>query len=501
MKIGILDLLAYPARHTLDYLEYPFANKQYAALMPQAISVWCRQMGHQTYYATYYGLGDPLDKLPSNLELVFISCTTYLAPLAYAVSRAYQKRGAHTVIGGPHARSFPLDCQRYFNTVVFDCNRTIIADIIQDYRDLHKVISSEQPLDDIPTVEERLPEIRRSVFWKGRRGPDTHIPILASIGCPYTCDFCCDWNSRYRHLPMERLAADLQFVSENLGGARVVFHDPNFGVIFDETMALLEDISQKRWSGYGIQSTLSNLSKGRLQRLRDTDCHFILASIESWSNTYSAKLGEDKISFQEKLVKAVEHFSTLIDYVPYLNTNIIFGLDEDAGNEPFEISTEFVRRVPFVWPSLHIPIPFGNTPLQKGLLNQGRILRSLPFTFYRQPFLAFILKNYNVITFYEQMVDIFAYVSSPSILRKRIAGAGLPIYLVHLYRTMVVRRRYDQFLRILQYLKNDPQFLMFNEGKMVELPHYYGKIYERLMGKYAELLSLNESCWPELEGL
>jgi hypothetical protein len=42
---------------------------------------------------------------------------------------------------------------------------------------------------------------------------------------------------------------------------------------------------------------------------------------------------------------------------------------------------------------------------------------------------------------------------------------------------------------------------MFNEGKMVELPHYYGKIYERLMGKYAELLSLNESCWPELEGL
>ena len=33
--------------------------RQYASVMPQAVSVWCRELGHQVFYATYFGQKDP----------------------------------------------------------------------------------------------------------------------------------------------------------------------------------------------------------------------------------------------------------------------------------------------------------------------------------------------------------------------------------------------------------------------------------------------------------
>ena len=48
-------------------------TKQYASVTPQAISVWCRRRGHETFYATYCGAGDPRRLLPRDLDVVFIA--------------------------------------------------------------------------------------------------------------------------------------------------------------------------------------------------------------------------------------------------------------------------------------------------------------------------------------------------------------------------------------------------------------------------------------------
>ncbi len=54
-----------------------------------------------------------------------------------------------------------------------------------------------------------MPEIRASAFfWKRKPLLLSAVPMLASMGCPYRCDFCIDWNSTYRPLPADRLQAD-----------------------------------------------------------------------------------------------------------------------------------------------------------------------------------------------------------------------------------------------------------------------------------------------------
>ena len=171
-------------------------TKQYASIMPQAISVWCRNLGHEVFYATYFGNQDPKTLLPKDLDVVFISTYTQASALAYALAKLYRKEKTLTVIGGPHAKQFPEDCLRFFDIVVGDCDKTLITEILRD-RPRGQILTSGRALNSIPGVEERMPEIRASTFLKGKPFPFTSIPLITSTGCPNSCDFCIDWNNPY----------------------------------------------------------------------------------------------------------------------------------------------------------------------------------------------------------------------------------------------------------------------------------------------------------------
>jgi hypothetical protein len=51
MRVGILEILGSPARQPTDLPYRLLMTKQYASVTPQAVAVWSRQLGHQTFYA------------------------------------------------------------------------------------------------------------------------------------------------------------------------------------------------------------------------------------------------------------------------------------------------------------------------------------------------------------------------------------------------------------------------------------------------------------------
>jgi radical SAM superfamily enzyme YgiQ (UPF0313 family) len=450
-------------------------------------------MGHRVHYATYYGLGDPKAKLPNDLDVVFICAHTHLAPLAYALAKVYKMERTRTIIGGPHAKSFARDCLRYFDLVVLECDKSLITNIINDQFDPKSIISSQQPFEDLPSIAERLPEIRTSAFVRGRPYPGSIIPMLASIGCPYSCNFCIDWNTRYQVLSSDRLASDLHYAARHFPGMLLAFYDPNFGVRFDETLTIFESILPEQSSPYIVESSLTNLRPNRLQRLRDTNCVAMTPGIESWSE-YSNKAGVGQAINRPKMDQVVEHFQILKEYVPYLGANFIFGLDHDIGDEPFELTKEFVIKTPFVWPTMNTPVPFGGTPLYDTLLNEGRLLKTMPFTFYELPYLVIILKNYDPIAYMQKFVDLYMLASSRKMLGLRFKS--MPAWIgksAHLFRTGLARYRLKIFKDILYRLQTDPQFLAFHTGESGVLPGFYAYEYKHQLGKYAELMPIKES--------
>ena len=500
MRVGIIDLLLdeVPSRNWLDFAYRVVFKKQYASITPQAVAVWCRQLGHRVHYATYYGQRDPGRLLSDELDVIFVSAYTQASPLAYALAKLYRRKRMLTVIGGPHAKSFPLDCLRFFDLVVQDCDKALVDDILRGRFDRGSIVSSGRPLTDIPGVEERMPEIIASAFVKGRPVVSSTVPLLTSVGCPYTCDFCIDWQNPYTPLPIERLEADLRYLSANWPRVMVSYHDPNFAVRFVHILSIMGELPGRTRNQYIMETSLSVLRGPRLRQLRDTNCIYVAPGIESWTG-YSKKSGVGRSAGADKLDRLVNHFRLLHSYRLGLQANFIFGTDADHGEGPVELTKEFIRKLPFVWPVVNVPTPFGGTPLYDACLAEGRLLRSMPFSCYYTPYLVTTLKNYEPIDYYGKLIEIFSVMTSVDMLRRRLMTRASPgILALHVLRTLGMRQDLSTFRRLREMLATDRHFRAFHDGRSDVLPEFYHQEYERKLGRYSSLLSRADRM-PELD--
>jgi radical SAM superfamily enzyme YgiQ (UPF0313 family) len=493
MRVGILDLLTdVPLKGPLSRAYAAYFRKQFVSIGPQAVSAWCRRFGHDVTYATYYGQQDPRSLLPSDLDMVFIAAHTPCALLAYALAKVFRAEKVRTVLGGPHAKSFPEDASRFFDIVVTACDRSLIGDILGGHVDPPAILASGRPLTEIPTVAERRPEIEASAFTRGRSGFVTVVPMLTSVGCPYSCNFCVDWNSKYVSLPDEQIRQDLRYVSERFPRAFVGYHDPNFAVRFDETMDMIASVPEGRRNRYVMESSLSILKESRLTRLRETNCFYVAPGIESWTD-YSNKAGTAGKAGRGKLEQIVDHLRLLARVVPGIQANIMVGTESDRGTDPIELTKEFIWRLPEVWPTINIPTPFGGTPLYEQYLAEGRVLRTMPFAFYYNPYLAIRLKHYTVLAYYDHLIDIHEKLASNAMLARRLrTGQPLAVRFLHSLRTYAARKELRDLRRIRKMLANNMQFLAFHEGETETLPEFYHCELRRRLGPYASLLNRTE---------
>jgi radical SAM superfamily enzyme YgiQ (UPF0313 family) len=306
---------------------------------------------------------------------------------------------------------------------------------------------------------------------------------------PYRCDFCIDWSSTYRPLPADRLTTDLRYLARHLPGTLIVFHDPNFAVKFDQVFETLEAQPPDARPPYIIESSLTVLRGDRPKRLKETNCVMVAPGVESWTD-YSNKAGVGRQRGEAKVDRVAAHFAQLAENVPYLQANFIFGLDTDQGDEPVELTKRFMDRTPFVWPTINIPVPFGGTPLHDQLAANGRILTAMPFTFYYAPYLVTTLEHYDPITYYEKLTELHTHAAAPQMLRQRMRTTSHhAIQYVHLARTASFRADLASFRRLLDMLRSDPDSLAFHEGRSTTLPEFYRHTSQRMLGRYAELLS------------
>jgi hypothetical protein len=494
MRVGVLELIR-PTGRADGWHRAPthWIARQYASIMPQAVSVWCRQLGHTTFFATYYGQRDPMALLPAGLDVVFIAAYTRASPLAYALARLFRRAGTLTVLGGPHAKAFPEDAARFFDVVVGDCDKRLVAEILRG-RPRGVRLTSGRPLTDFPSIEERLLEIRTASFQWGRPTRYSVVGVLGSVGCPYRCDFCTDWDSPYTALPPERLEADLRYVAAHFPMVKVAFHDANFAVKFDQVMDAMERVPAASRPGYLIESSLSVLRGPRLGRLHDTRCWYAAAGIESWTDYSNKSARGASVSGRRKLERMLEHFALLTEQVPIVQANFIFGVDGDRGDDPVELTREFIRRAPSVWPQVAIPTPFGGTPLYDRHRREGRILETMPFAFYYQPYLVTVPCHYEPAEYYEKLARIQGELTTRQSVAARLSVRPRGLGFINALRINGIRGFLGEYRTIATLLRTDTRFRAFHERRSDELPAFYRERFRELLGPYAELLSAEDSA-------
>lgn len=418
LRIGIIDLAS---KGPTRALWARVMNANLSSIMPQAVAVWCKEEGHDVTFLCYTGFENLMDELPANVDLVFIGAFTEAAQVAYALSNQFQSRGAITVLGGPHARCYPQDAQKYFDYVVGLTDKSVIRDILKDcaqHRPLGVLVEAREQPADIPGVRERWEFIESTL----RKAPLIKmVPMLGSTGCPYTCSFCIDSTVPYQPLNFGVMKEDLRFLLTKFKKPLVGWHDPNFGVRFDDFMGVIEEAVRPGSIEFIAESSLSLLSEPHVKRLKHNGFKALLPGIESWYN-----LGEKSKTGQtqgmEKVRRVSEHVNMILKYIPYIQTNFVLGLDSDSGPEPFELTKRFVDLTPGAFPGYSLLSAFGQAaPLNLEYQRENRVI-GFPFHFLNNN-LAMNLKptNYTWPSFYEHVIDLTRYTFSPGPF---FAGSG-----------------------------------------------------------------------------
>lgn len=487
-KIGILDLLtSRPVRSLYERIMVP----NNASIMPQVVGVWAEELGCEVHYALYTGEGDPRSALPPDLDVLFVSAFTSAAAIAYWVSRSFRERGVVTVLGGPHARAYPEDAARHFDYVVGLADRALIRDLLQGcapQAEGVRLAAARQP-DGLPGVRERWRYVQavidRAKLFAG-------VAMLGSVGCPYTCAFCTDARIDYRALPYDQIREDLAFLRRRLAKPVVAWHDPNFAVRFDDYMDLLETAGPPGSLRFVCESSLSILTEARLERLARSGCIGVIVGIETWYD-FSRKARQGGSRGADKMASVAEHVAALARRIPYVQSNFVLGMDQDAGDEPFALTRAFLDRVPATYPAFSLFTAFGRAaPLGEALRAKGRVL-DVPFVFQDCASLHNVrLENYDPPGFYDRVGALLLDAYAPRRTWARLSGGlgalASPGRLAPAIRSASSRRRGRYYLMLGEQARRDRALADFLAGAPGAAPEFLRERARAELGALARLL-------------
>ena len=486
LKIGVIDLVGKGPTRNL-WARTMHANL--ASIMPQAIATWCEEEGHTVHYVCYTGLENLIEELPETLDLMVIGTHSQGAQLSYALSNLFRSKGTVTVLGGAHARCYPQDASKYFDYVLGFTDKTVIRELLQDYSP-HRPIgvhlaANGQPAA-LPGVQARWKFIEAS----HRKAPWIKaVPMIGSTGCPYTCSFCIDSVIPYQPLGFDVLKSDLRFLLGKFKRPLVGWHDPNFGVRFDDYLSVIEEAVPPDSIDFIAESSLSLLSEPHMKRLKRNGFKMMLPGIESWQD-FGEKAKTGKNRGIDKVREVSEQVNMILRYIPYVQTNFIFGLDIDIGTEPFRLTKHFLNITPGVYPAHLLLTSYGQAaPINLEYQRAGRVL-PIPFYFLdSKRGMNIKPKNYAWDTFYDHVIDLIKHnVSWQSLFNSYKAIPHFTARWMNIIRVLPWFEQLKYYREIRRRLDEDPQFRSFFEGETTEIPEFYVERIRKSLGPLWEWL-------------
>jgi len=485
MKISIIDLVSGQPASSL----YARAmNANFASIMPQVTAVWCEELGHQVRFTCCLGSDDIRAGLTEKTDILIISAFTHSAQLAYAISNLYRQHGAVTVLGGPHARCYPEDASLYFDYVLGLTDKKVIEDLLADagpHRPVGRQLTATKQPKYLPGVRERWKFIEATI---ARAHGLKLIPMLGSTGCPYTCSFCIDSVVPYQTLGFDQMREDLRFLQGRLKRPCVAWHDPNFGVRFDDYLSAIEEAVPAGSIDFIAESSLSLLSEPHLARLKKNGFIGMLPGIESWYS-HGNKSRSGVAVGMDKVEQIAGQINTVLRYIPYVQTNFVLGLDCDYGPEPFELTKRFLDLAPGAYPAFSLLTAYGRAAPQNLEFQADDRVFPLPFHFLNNTYAMNVrIKNYQWPEFFGYIADLTGDAHSWSRIARRTRAAGsFRSQCFSAIRSLKTSKQ-KRYLHMQGMLQENKPFRKFFDGETQILPDFFRDKIRQDLGAFREFL-------------
>ncbi len=194
--------------------------------------------------------GEAMEEICS-ADIVGISVMTPTAARGYAIAdRIRQQRPATRIVfGGVHATFRPEEALQHADVVVRGEGESVIEAIAAG--EIRAGIIDGAPvedLDSIPTLNHSLMRGFDKLFGRFRPRESYQLPVMASRGCPYGCEYCTVtrmFGRQVRRQSVEKVHRDICRHAER-GFRHFFFYDDNFTTNRAWTKGLLERLLPMR---------------------------------------------------------------------------------------------------------------------------------------------------------------------------------------------------------------------------------------------------------------
>ncbi|MEH0020520.1 MAG: hypothetical protein V6Z89_12745 [Desulfobacter sp.] len=486
-KIGILELVT-PKPCTSLYDKTITAN--FSSPMPEIIAVWVEELGYEVNFLSYTGRESIEKEVTFDVDVLFVCAATQAAYLAYAISNMYRRKNIITILGGPHARAYAGDACRYFDYVLGLTDKHLIDDVLRaaaPNRSSGVFLTAASHPSEIPAMAKRWKfhrqtmQRRKFVHW---------VPLIGSFGCPNRCAFCIDAGVAYQPLPLENIARDLKFLQHRLKRPVIFWSDPNFAYRFDKYMGVVESVVKSDRIAFFAGLSLELLSRENLERMQKNHFKGIMPGVESWF-AFDNKTGAKRLSGPEKVAAVSNHLNRILRYIPYIQVNLIFGLDGDRGDAPFDLTRKFIEETPGVYPAFALLTAFGNqTRMNLQYQAEQRVI-DIPFPFLDTRTLYNTrLRHYTHIQFYDHLIDLMSFAFSKRMIWRRFRAGRHPMpRWAHVLRAMYIEQKLIGLFKTFRHcLANDPEFIGFYNGDTCKPPRFFENAIKKDLGAFWEYL-------------
>jgi hypothetical protein len=239
------------------------------------------------------------------------------------------------------------------------------------------------------------------------------------------------------------------------------------------------------------ESSLSILTDKHLKLLQHNGFIALLPGIESWFDLGN-KSGASRITGEEKVKQVSAHVNRILSYVPYVQTNFVLGMDNDIGDEPFQLTKRFLDLTPGAFPGFSLLTAFGEAaPLN---LEYQKVRRVLPFPFhFLNNHLAMNVKpkNYDWVDFYDRVINLTEYAFSGKRMYRRFVNShGTAPKWMNLMRAVSSEGwgRLKFYRKVRENLLHDRSFRQYFEGGSTQLPEFYTKKIRSDLGRWWQWL-------------
>lgn len=301
-----------------------------------------------------------------NVDLVGVTCSTWLAPRAYEIADEFRQRGVSVVLGGIHPSMLSYEAIEHADAVVIGEAENVWRKLVEDFRENRLRTFYKSPV--VPKLE-HLP-VPRWDLLKNRKY--FYHTIQTTRGCPYDCEFCtvkAMFGGKYRYKPVKDTIKEMETLLD-IEKKLFFFVDDNFIGNRKHTKELLRELIPLKIVYFTHVSL--NLAKDEelLSLLAESGCRKVVIGFESLVNANLKQMGKDKSYKVEQYAEDIMKIQSLgIE----IQGSFMFGSDFDD-ETVFEKTVDFINHANLAAVTLSVLTPLPGTRLFRRFDKEGRLL-------------------------------------------------------------------------------------------------------------------------------